>query len=258
MSRVAYSCKSLAYPIVSSAFYLLVSYILKANRSLFSSLYKNNRTYQRTIKRVGAIYNLVMTCFSLIIFYCLSQALIQEYGTMFNHNVWFSNRVIEDAHIRNICWIFTHSKTLEYFDTFFVLLKGGRPIFLQKFHHFGAVWTWFLSSYIDASSCIIATLFNSLVHSFMYCYYFLSVFDESKRLSRIKPIMTSIQQVQLAYCFLTILFDYTVKHYQGTVFDKYIVINVIGLIYGLGLNLLFMQFSLTNYFWSKPSTSKDS
>ena len=40
MSRVAYSCKSLAYPIVSSAFYLLVSYILKANRSLFSSLYK--------------------------------------------------------------------------------------------------------------------------------------------------------------------------------------------------------------------------
>jgi hypothetical protein len=199
-----------------------------------------------------------MSGFSFLIFYSLSTAVIHEYGTMFNHNVWFSEHVIDNTYILDICWIFCHSKTVEYVDTFFVLLKGGRPIFLQKFHHFGAVWTWFLSSYIESSSVIVVTLYNSLVHTLMYFYYFLSIVDKQKKLLSIKPVMTAIQQLQLAYCFYAILCGYTIKHYQNTFFDRYIIVNTICLMYGLCLNVLFMQFSFTNYIWPKPKhVSKD-
>ena len=120
------------YPIVSSISYISISYILKLNKLSLSRLYKTNKTYNSTLKIICAIYNLIMTCFSLSIFFIMSRLLTQEYGTMTNHNAWFSKRIIENQSILNICWIFLHSKTVEYFDTFFILLNGGRPIFFKN------------------------------------------------------------------------------------------------------------------------------
>ena len=253
MVYVEYSCKNLVYPFLSSSFYFLVAYILRINKPFFSSLYKNDKGYQRMIRSIGAIYNLIMTCFSFIIFYSLSKALISEYGTMFNHNVWFRKQVIENTYILDICWMVCHSKTLEYVDTFFVLLEGGRPICLQKFNHFGPVWSWSLLLYVDSASVLIATLYNSLVHTFMYFYYFLSVFDKDKILLPFKPVMTSLQHLQLAYGFYAILFDYVIKHYEGTILDAYTIPNLISLFYGLCLNLLFLHFSFVNYLSQKKS-----
>ena len=156
------------YPIVSSISYILITYILKLNKLSITHLYKTNKTYNNTLKVIGAIYNMIMAMFSLLTFVLLSLSLIQEYGTMINHNVWFSKRIIENQSILNICWIFLHSKTVEYFDTFFILLKGGSPIFLQKFHHFGAVWCWYVLVCVDSSAAIVPTLYNSFVHSLMY------------------------------------------------------------------------------------------
>ena len=82
---------------------------------------------------------------------------------------------------------------------FFILLKGGKPIFLQEYHHFGAVWSWFLPLYVDSSAIIIATLLNSFVHTVMYYYYSLSVFDSRKWLVPIKPLITTMQLVQFFF-----------------------------------------------------------
>ena len=258
MLHMDLSFKTLTYPALSSIFYFGISYILGMNRSVFNSLYKNNRHYKQIIRIVGAFYNLFMTCFSGFVFYHLAVSVIQEYGTLFNHDVWFEKRFTENVKILNIGWLFCHSKTVEYFDTFFVLLKGGRPIFLQKFHHFGAVWCWFLLVYVDSSAVIMTTLLNSFVHTLMYFYYFLSVFDEHKIISPIKPIMTFIQQLQLAYGFYTCLIGYFMRHCQGTLNDRYIFTAMIFLVYGLCLNLLFLQFSFVNYIKpKKKSVSKD-
>jgi hypothetical protein len=194
---------------------------------------------------------MIMAMFSLLPFVLLSLSSIQEYGTMINHNVWFSKRIIENQSILNICWIFLHSKTVEYFDTFFILLKGGSPIFLQKFHHFGAVWCWYLLVSVNASAAIIPTLFNSFVHSLMYFYYFLSVFDKRKVLSPFKPIMTSIQLIQFASGFYIGSFGYTLKHYQGTFNDKYMIASLVFLFYGFCLIMLFLQFYYMTYIHKK-------
>ena len=75
--------------------------------------------------------------------------------------------------------------------------------------------------YVDSASVLIATLYNSLAHTFMYFYYFSSVFDEDKILLPFKPVMTSLQHLQLAYGFYAILFGYVIKHHQGTVLNAY-------------------------------------
>ena len=130
-----------------------------------------------------------------------------------------------------------------------MLLKGGRPIFLQKFHHFGAVWSWFLLVYVDSASVLIATLYNSLVHTFMYFYYVLSVFDKDKILLPFKPVMTSLQHLQLAYGFYAILFDYD----EGSILDAYAIPDLISSLYGLCLILLFLQFSFVKYLSHKKA-----
>lgn len=188
-----------------------------------------------------------MAMFSLLTFVLLSRSVIHEYGEILNYHAWLSNRVIEDEFISKICWIFLHSKTVEYFDTFFIWLKGGRPIFLQTFHHFGAVWSWYLLVSVNASAAIIPTLFNSFVHSLMYFYYFLSVFDKRKVSSPFKLIMTSIQLMQLAYGFYIGSYGYTLKHYQGTFNDKYMIASLFFLFYGFCLIMLFLQFYYMTY-----------
>ena len=125
--------------------------------------------------------------------------------------------------------------------------------FYKNVHHFGAVWSWFLLLYVDSASVLIATLYNSLVHTFMYFYYFLSVFDKDNILLPFKPVMTSLQHLQLAYGFYAILFDYVIKHYEGTILDAYTIPNLISLFYGLCLNLLFLHFSFVNYLSQKQS-----
>jgi hypothetical protein len=125
--------------------------------------------------------------------------------------------------------------------------------FLQKFHHFGAVWSWFLLLYVDSASVLIATLYNSLVHTFMYFYYFLSVFDKDKVLLPFKPVMTSLQHLQLAYGFYAILFDYVIKHYEGTIlrclYNSQFDFSIIRIV----LEFVILHFSFVNYLSQKKS-----
>ena len=98
------------YPIVSSISYILISYILKLNKLSITHLYKTNKAYNKTLKIIGAIYNMIMAMCSLVTFVLLSLSWIQEYGTMIKHNVCFSERSIEHEQILNICWIYVSRK----------------------------------------------------------------------------------------------------------------------------------------------------
>jgi cellobiose-specific phosphotransferase system component IIC len=71
------------YPIVSSISYILISYILKLNKLSITHLYKTNKTYNKTLKIIGAIYNMIMAMFSLVTFVLLSRSVIHEYGDDF-------------------------------------------------------------------------------------------------------------------------------------------------------------------------------
>ena len=127
------------YRIVPSPVHVLICYLLKLKKNDFNNLYTNNYFYRNIVEFCGATYNIFMTAFSAIFFIQRCKVMQYEYNTSANHDIWLNGKVIQNPEILNLCWLFCHSTTFAYIDTMFVLIKGGTPIFLQKYHNFGAV-----------------------------------------------------------------------------------------------------------------------
>ena len=179
---------------------------------------------------------------------------MEEYSTVIKYDSWLSSTTITNQVILSLSWLFCHSKTLEYIDTFFVLLKWGSPIFLLKYHHFGAVWSWFVLLYVDSSAVMISCLFNSFVHTIMYCYYFLSVFDTRKQLSPVRPFITSLQLIQLITGFCIGSTSYVMRHSSVVGWSsKYMISSYIV----LGCDIILISLCLMNLTTSPLSFSVD-
>jgi len=142
----------------------------------------------------------------------------------------------------NLCWLFTYSKIWEFLDTWLIMAKGHNTIFLQKYHHFGAFFVWYLTCYYNISIVIVPTLFNSFVHTIMYLYYILCLF--CIKLKTIKPFITLLQLVQL------IIGDYFCFRYYVLQRDinKYTIITNLFIGYALILIILFINFFRKSYF----------
>ena len=238
---------SFLYPILASIFYITSRFILSKYKKQLNNFYKNNENYKSVIKYVGALHNLFMTLFSALFFMKLYHLVLAEYGSVINHKAWLDNHLITNQDILNLCWIFCHSKIVEYIDTFLILFKGGSPIFLQKYHHFGAVWVWFLLLYVDSSAVIITCLYNSFVHTVMYFYYFLSIFDRRKVLMKVKPFITLLQLIQLSYGYYPIVRYYVLAHFKDVSKYKYSITCSAFMLYDFILIILFLDFSYKQY-----------
>eukprot|EP01084_Bolivina_argentea_P025917 48186_1 len=73
-------------------------------------------------------------------------------------------------------WIFLFylSKYYEFIDTFIVIARGRRPIFLQTFHHCGAVLGMWGIMVTSSTGGYIFMVENSFIHTIMYFYYAMS------------------------------------------------------------------------------------
>ncbi|GAA6062524.1 hypothetical protein JCM10212_001574 [Sporobolomyces blumeae] len=80
-------------------------------------------------------------------------------------SIWGSNS------FPRITYIFYLSKFYEIVDTAILLLKGKKVGMLQSYHHTGAVWTMYAAYRTQTMAVWLFVIFNSAVHSIMYCYY---------------------------------------------------------------------------------------
>ncbi|CAE7610831.1 sre1, partial [Symbiodinium microadriaticum] len=90
-------------------------------------------------------------------------------------------------------WV-THfylSKYYEFIDTWIVLLKGKKPIFLQTYHHAGIVILMWM--FVATGGALITLTFNSFIHTLMYTYYTLSALGYQ---SPLKNYLTQAQLLQ--------------------------------------------------------------
>jgi hypothetical protein len=164
----------------------------------------------------------------------------------FNLLGWFwelgidrSNRFyLNYSEIDTLVYYFYLSKYYEYFDTFILYAKKIKPIFLQKFHHVGAVIVWNIL-YINRMDIIVyTTLFNSVVHTFMYLYYFLAALKF--KVNKYKIYITVLQLTQLIgglSLFMYLLYENEPKKCSSFIY----------LFYGWSLVALFLKFFVTNY-----------
>jgi hypothetical protein len=146
-----------------------------------------------------------------------------------------------------IIYLFYLSKYYEFFDTFLLYLQGKQPIFLQKFHHIGAVIVWHLCYVYKVDAIWLSSFVNSFVHTIMYGYY-LGCLLKINAVRRIKQWITTMQLVQL--CIPSVLAIWKYYPPAETPFNYAIIIFFVA--YVAVLVGLFSQFYFANYLEKKP------
>lgn len=77
-----------------------------------------------------------------------------------------------------VVWIHYMDKYLEFFDTFFMVLRGrmDQVSFLHMYHHVSIAWAWwFAMRSSPGGDAYFGALLNSWIHVMMYSYYTLSL-----------------------------------------------------------------------------------
>ena len=138
------------------------------------------------------------------------------------------------------------SKYYEFFDTFLLYLNNKTPIFLQKYHHIGAVICWHLLYVYKIDSIWIPTIANSFVHTIMYSYY-LGCLLKIQWVRCIKKYITFLQLTQLTVPNFIALYLYYPPN--ETVFNYQLIL--LFFLYVCGLIILFIQFFYKNYIKSE-------
>jgi hypothetical protein len=215
----------LALPILASRQYLNISkkWLEKIN--------------PQTLYYFSLVHNLGLHLFSLYSFTNLFSVLLTK-GISSDSGFYFNS-----PGVRTILFWFYMSKYYEYVDTMILYAKKKQPIFLQKFHHVGATFVWHLGYFYEFEGVYFASLINSGIHTVMYGYYFLSLFDNIRPIiNPYKVYITSAQVGQLAFGFVALPWFYygketLVNQRVILVFDLYIAC-LIG---------LFLQFMVKNY-----------
>lgn len=211
----------LLYPLVGTLFYL--------------SLPKTLRCHPHLLFTVSLLHNGTLTLFS---FYTFQGVFVNMYnqGLVFQHRYYF-----HDSEFDRFIFLFYLSKYYEYVDTLLLYLQGKTPIFLQKFHHIGAVICWHLAYYYKVDSVGFITIANSFIHTIMYSYYFISLF-RLPWIRKYKVYVTSLQLLQLSSAVVLPILYYPPNE---TPFN-YRILMVFNA-YVFCLILLFLQFSYRNY-----------
>jgi hypothetical protein len=194
---------------------------------------KDIRINANVLFLLSILHNACLVIFSAWTFYSLSTSMY-KYGLVFEPRHYLQHEEIDMA-----IFYFYISKYYEYVDTFLLHLNGKTPIFLQKFHHVGAVICWHLGYYYKVDSVVFASLLNSLIHTFMYSYYLGSLL-KIKQVRSIKPYLTFAQLVQLGQFPVVICF------YKNESLANYSVMFIFSC-YATILIGLFMHFYWTNY-----------
>lgn len=208
-------------PLLAIAGYLAYPKQLRINPSLLYVL--------------SIIHNSVLIGFSAWTFLSLSQILYTD-GLVFETNYYFKNPRFD-----TVLYWFYMSKYYEFFDTFLLYLNGKTPIFLQKYHHIGAVLSWHLTYVYKMDSIWIPSIANAFVHTIMYSYYLGCLL----KINQVRVIKKYITTLQLCQLFSTMLLSDIFYMPIETTINVYIMWFVNA--YNIGLLLCFTKFYTQNY-----------
>ena len=180
---------------------------------------------------IALLHNAGLAAFSAYTFREMSTLLFNK-GVIFQSGYYFS-----DPWFDRLILLFYLSKYYEYADTYLIYLQNKTPIFLQRYHHIGAVIVWHFC-YVYKVDCIwMATWVNSLVHIVMYSYYAMSILKIGF-IRKYKRYITGMQiaQLLLANVISPIMYYPPVE----TRFNYWIILGFNA--YVVGLVYLFIEF----------------
>ena len=191
--------------------------------------------------KLSVFHNMLLVIFSALTFASLTNILYKK-GIVFQSNYYFQNSQFDTI----IYWFYL-SKYYEFVDTFLLYLNGKTPIFLQKYHHIGAVISWYLMYEYKVDMVWIATLLNSGVHTIMYSYY-LGCLLKVKQIRYVKKYITTIQLFQ----FFILYANFYLYRPPIETWFNYGIISLFAA-YGAGIIALFCKFYYVSYILKERS-----
>lgn len=109
-------------------------------------------------------------------------------------------------------WVHYCDKYLEFFDTYFMILRGkmDQVSFLHIYHHTTIAWAWWIAvRYSPGGDIYFGALLNSFIHVLMYSYYALALL---KVTCPWKRVLTQAQLLQfmsvVVYTMATMYYHY--------------------------------------------------
>ena len=199
---------------------------------------KNLRINETFLHYFSIIHNTLLVGFSAWTFLSLSK-ILWERGIVFETQYYFQDPTFDTV----IC-LFYLSKYYEFFDTFLLYLNGKTPLFLQKYHHVGAVLSWHFTYMYKVDAVWTVTFLNSFVHTVMYSYYLCCLLKIN--LKFVKQYITSLQLCQ----FIVLYGNFYYYYPPVETWFNYGVITFFAL-YGMGVIYLFAEFYYQTYFQNR-------
>ncbi len=148
---------------------------------------------------------------------------------------------------------FTLSKSIELFDTIFIVLRKQKLITLHWVHHVLTLnYSWYVFADVPATARWMVNM-NFLIHSMMYSYYAL----KSLRISIPRSVNITITSLQIAQMFAGLYVNYRAFQYKllGIPCDLSISVAMTGFSLYFLFFLLFVNFFFRTYLL-KPSLKR--
>lgn len=236
----------IAAPVYGTLFYIYMSQILKMifiDDAFEHTCTTIKSTCNKYFYGFSIAHNALLSGFSGYICASLLGVVMQQ-GMIVK-----SGHFMAQPYIKSLIFWFYMSKYYEYCDTFLLYVKGRNPIFLQKYHHVGAVICWHLSYIYDVDMIIYCTILNSGVHTVMYAYYLATLFKWNIR--GVRMYITIGQMIQLGTGAIV------AAYYYRPPVESWLNYSIILFFeaYVAGLMFMFGEFMVNNY-WGKKSAVK--
>eukprot|EP00529_Nitzschia_sp_RCC80_P031283 CAMPEP_0113484572 /NCGR_PEP_ID=MMETSP0014_2-20120614/24030_1 /TAXON_ID=2857 /ORGANISM="Nitzschia sp." /LENGTH=357 /DNA_ID=CAMNT_0000378177 /DNA_START=423 /DNA_END=1496 /DNA_ORIENTATION=- /assembly_acc=CAM_ASM_000159 len=139
-------------------------------------------------------------------------------------------------------WVHYMDKYLEFFDTFFMVLRGrmDQVSFLHVYHHVSIAWAWWFAMVCyPGGDAYFGALLNSWIHVMMYSYYTLSLLKFS---CPWKKYLTQAQLLQFTSVVIYTGFSVAIQLRQRTAEPRHYACFAVQTFEMVSLFFLFMHF----------------
>lgn len=198
---------------VSGVYVCTVALWNKVNRGRISASPSKSSSSQKPVKKefsffdtLVLVHNLILMVYSFISFISTLPIMVDGFMNLPLGEAFCDQKaLLWSRGMQFWTFVFYLSKYYELIDTLIILLKGRPSSFLQTFHHTGAIMAMFLLCKYETKGAFVFVVFNSFIHTIMYCYYSLTCLGYRPKW---KQILTQMQISQflignplaLVYC----------------------------------------------------------
>lgn len=162
-----------ATPLALTAFYLLS---LPSLRYVTETYLAPRYDMKLLLTEAMVIYNVAQVLLNGWMVYAMVNALVNG-GHPFMGSRSLSGVSISSGASYAV-WVHYCDKYLEFFDTYFMVLRGkmDQVSFLHIYHHTTIAWAWWIAvRFSPGGDIYFGALLNSIIHVLMYSYYVLAL-----------------------------------------------------------------------------------